>query len=301
MVNDTQKTIVITGATGYLGSKLVYMLISKYEHMYNIVVLKRSTSNTFRIDAVAKKVLMYNLDEVSLDQVFEENKVDYIVHCATDYGRKSVDPMRIIDANLVLPVKLIEYGRKYNVTAFINTDTILDKGINHYSLSKKQFRDWLLSYKSSMVCVNIELGHFYGIGDDKTKFISYIIDALKRKEPTVDLTLGEQKRNFAHIDDVVFAFLLIINHVTDLALGFYNYKVCSEREISIKDTVLLLKSLSGSAETTFNFGALPYRENEVMTSETNIDAIKKLGWKESYTLEEGLSQMVASELTNKSA
>lgn len=289
-------TILMTGATGYLGSNILNTIVKMGG--YKVVILKRSFSNTFRVNNVIDDIVAYNIDEVDIEKIFKENKIDIILHCATDYGRKVVDPMQIIEANLVLPVKLLECGRKYNVKSFINTDTILDKRISHYSLSKKQFRDWLLSYKNNLVCINVELEHFYGSGDDKTKFVSYIADLLMNNADKIDLTPGEQKRDFVYIEDVVEAFLKIIVRSEELDKGFYEFQVCSGQEITIKDLVLMIKNIIGNSKTLLNFGAVPYRENEVMVSSADASEIRKLGWSAKYTLEEGLKKMIETELTN---
>lgn len=294
--NTKIPTILITGATGYLGSNILNSIVKIGG--YKIVVLKRSFSNTFRINNVIDSVTAYNIDEVDVEKIFQDNQIDIILHCATDYGRKIVDPMQIIEANLVLPIKLLECGRKYNVKSFINTDTILDKRISHYSLSKKQFRDWLLSYKNNLVCINIELEHFYGPGDDKTKFVSYIAGLLMNNADKIDLTPGEQKRDFVYIEDVVQAFLKIIARSEELNKGFYEFQVCSGREISIKDLVLMMKNIIGNSKTLLNFGAVPYRENEVMVSFADASEVRKLGWSAKYTLEDGLKKMIGIELVN---
>ena len=57
-------------------------------------------------------------------------------------------------------------------------DTILDKRINSYSLSKKQFLDWLDFFSEEIVCINILLEHFFGAFDSPSKFTTFIIKEL---------------------------------------------------------------------------------------------------------------------------
>lgn len=289
-------TILLTGATGYLGSNILKVLAAGNNS--KIIVLKRSFSNTFRIKDLTDKVSFYNLDEIDIEKVFLENKIDLILHCATDYGRKDSNPLQIIEANLTLPVKLLELGRKYNAKSFINTDTILDKRINFYSLSKNQFKDWLQNYKNNLVCVNVALEHFYGPGDDKTKFVSYIVDSLINEVEKIDLTKGEQKRDFIYIEDVVSAFLKIINHSINLEKGYYKFELGSEKAITIKEFILAVKKITNNEKTLLNFGGLPYRENEVMDCKADTTEIKKLGWSCAYTVTDGLKKMVTEELIN---
>ena len=100
-MNSNVKTILFTGATGYLGSNILKSIIKSDD---KIIILKRSFSNTFRIKDCLDKVVSYNLDEIDVEKVFLENKIDIIVHCATDYGRKNVNRLQIIESNLILPI-----------------------------------------------------------------------------------------------------------------------------------------------------------------------------------------------------
>jgi len=292
------KIILLTGGTGYLGSKILKQLV---DNGYNIILLKRSFSNPVRIKEYINKIISYDIDLVPLERIFSENTIDTIVHCATNYGRGENDPLHVIEANLLLPLKLLELGKKYHVKSFINTDTILDKRINYYSLSKKQFKDWLIVYKQDYTCVNVLLEHFYGAGDDSTKFVTYIIHNLLKNVDKIDLTRGEQKRDFIYIDDVVDAFVKIINSLDNFNRDFYEFEIGTNHPLSIKQFVELAKQLSGNKHTLLNFGALPYRENEVMNYNVNTSEISKLGWKCNSTVEEGLKTMIELEkqLTNR--
>lgn len=291
--NKIKKTILLTGATGFLGSNLLKQILQN--KAYKVIVLKRSFSNTFRIDKFSNQVKIYDIDLIDVEKVFLENSIDIILHCATDYGRKKQDILQTIEANLLLPVRLLEYAIKHKVKVFVNTDTVLDKRINSYSLSKQQFKDWLLQSKNLITCINVSLQHFYGPGDDQTKFASFIIHSFLKNTKSIDLTLGEQKRNFVFIDDIISAFLLILKYAQKQKAGFYEFQIGTKANVSIKNLVLLIQKLSGNTLTKLNFGALEYRENEVMNSKTNIKMIQSLGWSPKYSLIEGLKITIEKE------
>jgi len=287
------KTILLSGATGFLGSNLLKKLINAN---YDVVILKRSFSNTIRIDNYINKIKYYDIDKVGLEKCFLENSIDAFIHCATDYGRKDIDPLHIIDANLVIPLKLVEIGIKNNCTIFINTDSILDKGVNSYSLSKKQFLDWFKIYSDRSICINIVLEHFYGPFDDKSKFVSLIVSKLLQNVSQIDLTEGQQKRDFIYIDDVVDAFFTILTNISKMNIGFHNYEIGSGQLITIKDVVKQIKELTGNKLTILNFGAIPYRANEIMEPKMDINPIKKLGWLPKTSILNGLLNTIKSEI-----
>lgn len=287
-----KKNILMTGATGFLGSNLLGELIKQ---KYEVTILKRSTSNIGRIKDLIGSVKFFNLDKISIEDIFKKVKVAIILHCATSYERADTDPFTVIDANLLLPLKLLQIGKKNKIKYFINTDTILNKRINHYTLSKSQFKDWLQMYSEELICVNVLLEHFYGPFDDKTKFISFIIDKLLENAAEIDLTEGRQKRDFIYIDDVVDAFIRVLGNLDNLKFGVYNYEIGTNKSFEIRKVVELIKKISGNAATTFNFGIIPYRKNEIMNSKVNTKTIRNLGWEPKYSLIQGLTKTINKE------
>ena len=285
-------TILMTGATGFLGSNLLRKLL---ETGYRPIVLKRSFSDIWRIKDEIKEVSFLNLDEVSVEDIFINKKIDIILHCATNYGRKDPNPFTVIDANLFLPLKLLEAGKRNRVKCFVNTDTILDKRISYYGLSKNQFKGWLEMYSDSLICINVLLEHFYGPFDDKTKFASFVIDKMLNNSENIDFTKGEQKRDFIYINDVVDAFIRIFKNMPNFKNKFYNYEIGANNPIKIRKFVETIKEISGNSHTKLDFGALPYRKNEIMNSKVDVREIRKLGWKPKYTLIEGLSETIKKE------
>jgi len=287
-----KRTFFLTGATGYLGSKLIHQLHRFEGKLY---CLKRKSSNTYRVQELISEITWLEAEDFDFENFFKKNQVDCIIHCATNYGRKVVDPFSLIEANLTLPLKLLHYGSIAGVTCFINTDTVLDKKIDTYSLSKKQFLDWLERYSKDMATINVALQHFYGPGDDSTKFTTNIIRALINEVPKIQLTAGEQRRDFIYIDDVVDAFIKIIQASNEMNRGHHTFEVGSGKPIKIKDFVILAKDITKNTGTILDFGALPYRPGEMMDIKTNSTKLEKLGWKNNFTLEQGLSLTIKAE------
>jgi len=287
-----KKNILMTGATGFLGSNLLRELIKQ---KYKVTILKRSFSNVNRIKDLIKSVEFFNLDKASMEDIFKKLDVNVILHCATNYGRANIDPFAVIDANLLLPLKLLDTGKKNNIKYFINTDTILNKRINYYTLSKSQFKGWLEMYSEELVCVNLLLEHFYGAFDDKTKFVSFIIDKLLNNAAEIDLTEGRQKRDFIYIDDIIEAFIKVLENLDNLKSGIYNYEIGTNKSFEIREVVELIKKISGNTVTRFNFGVIPYRKNEIMDSKADTEAIRKLGWIPKHSLADGLAKTINRE------
>lgn len=296
------QTFAITGATGYLGSHLTRRL---HQCGHRVVVLKRSRSNVARIADILPDLASYDIDVQPFDAVFKDQRIACILHCATDYGRKDVSRASIIEANLVLPLRLLETAIQHGTPFFVNTDTVLDKRVSAYSLSKRQFRDWLATLSTAIHGINVALEHFYGPGDDATKFVGEMVRRLLAGEPRIALTRGEQQRDFVYIDDVVDAFALILeHHVKPLppagpsepsTASLACYEIGSGQAVSIREFMTVLRRLAGQLHVALDFGAIPYRDNEVMYSQARIAPLLSLGWKPRVSLEDGLRRTVASE------
>ena len=62
----------------------------------------------------------------------------------------------------------------------------------------------------------------------------------------------------------------------------------------IRDFVELAHRLSQS-RTELKFGALPYREGEIMESAADIGALERLGWRPAFTLSQALQKTIEQE------
>jgi nucleoside-diphosphate-sugar epimerase len=290
------ETILLTGATGFLGSHLLEALISSG---YKVVILKRSTSNTWRIEHLLEKVVKYDIDKQPVEAAFSEQKIDVVIHTACHYGRNQDPISDVVESNLMFPVRVLEAAILFNVSIFFNTDTLLPRFLNPYSLSKHQFSEWLKQSSEKIQCVNFKIEHIYGPKDDTTKFVPWLLNQMISSEGEINLTKGEQQRDFIYVVDVVAAYLLLLKKVSQLN-KWNEFDVCTNQLVTIKTFIHCLQEI---VETTtgvdlkgrLNFGAIPYRKGEIMVPEINNSALLKLGWQPKVTLNQGL-QVTVKEL-----
>lgn len=295
------KKVLLTGATGFLGSNLINALVKN--NKYQITILKRSFSDTFRIKNIMDQIKFYDIDKCELELPFKDsNGFDIIIHTSTTYGRKDASITEIVESNVVFPLQLMEIASSYNVeTVFINTDTFFNNEestnqysyLSSYTCTKKQILDWgkIFAKESLLKFINIKLFQIYGYNDGKNKFTTFVFDSLSNSVDELKLTLGEQKRDFIYIDDVVSAYLQVVEQIGKGKNNFQEFELGCGSSISIKSFVENTAKIFGS-KTELKFGALQYRENEIMDSIANLKNLKELGWFPKYSLNEGLNSII---------
>jgi nucleoside-diphosphate-sugar epimerase len=278
------KTVLITGINGFLGSHLAKRLANRF----HVTGIEYQVNNLFRLSGCDFKVIDSSLNAIK--NLFNKEPIDYIIHTATFYGRNDENIEQIANTNLFMPFRLLDLAVKQHIKVFINTDTVLDRSVSAYALTKAQFKEWLYFRCNEIKTINMQLEHFYGYGCNTSNFVTAMIECLKNNEPVIDLTWGEQQRDFVYYEDVISAFEILIDK-NDTVTTSSTFRVGSGETISIKELMLFLKKYTG-ANSRLNFGAIPYRENEPMFSETNIEPLKSLGWKPEYTIREGLLKTI---------
>lgn len=285
--------ILVTGATGYLGSHLATAFAKAGN---SVTIVKRSSSKLERLTDILSNITVYDVEKWGVEAAFSDHKFDAIVHTATCYGRDGEKVEDIFATNTLWPMHLLAAAAGAGVGLFLNTDTSLDRYLNPYAMSKKQFSEWgaFFARQEKIRFVNVALEHFYGPGDDESKFVSSIIRKCLRNEGEIKLTSGEQRRDFVYISDVICAYELLLYKPSSCGTYYSEYEVGSGTSITIKDLVNLIKDTTGSS-VKLNFGAIPLRKNEVMESSADIGALVSLGWKPEVSLINGLRTVIQSE------
>ena len=278
-INIKNKRVLITGGNGYLGNKLAKELLSKGARVYSIDIQSNS---------LCKEVEYFKVDITDFNQlssVVHKIAPDLIYHLAAilDRTRDFVLTNKIFQVNVNGTINLLNALKNVNYERLIFTSTSEvyggDKIIapfkeddeftpaSPYSLSKycaetaiKTFSD--INHKDFII---LRLFNFYGEDMPKSFFIPQLIDKLKKNDD-FDMTKGEQIRDFLHVNDVI-KYLLI---AAECKSKKNVINICSGKGITIKKIALELKEKYKS-HSKINFGAIPYRENEVweMFGDTN--------------------------------
>jgi nucleoside-diphosphate-sugar epimerase len=297
-ISKSSINILLTGTTGFLGSHLLERMLLDG---YHVTAIKRSSSNTWRVKKWLEhpNLILFDIDNVTDPRsMFEKKQVDIIIHTATDYGRAGTNISHILEANLTLPIRLIELGIEYGVKCFLNTDSFFNKKDNgysnllNYSLTKRSLVLWLRELSSNIRVVNIMLEHVYGPFDSKSKFVENLIQQIAiKKVARIALTPGDQKRDFVYIEDVVKAYICLMLHGLSNDFSFEEYEVGSGISIRVREFTEVVKRVSDS-NTVLGFGDISYGKNETMDSKADISSLKKLGWAPETTLENGIPDIL---------
>lgn len=293
------ETVLLTWWTWFVGSFLLEELVKKYK----VILLKRSFSNTDKVSEALSwsNVLAYDIDKIQLKEVFESNHIDAVIHTATSYGRKWETPSEIIESAMLLPMKLLELSLEHGINTFINTDSYFNQSIKldnpelwFHAEAKRTYLAFAkkLILNKAIKFLNMKIGHVYWPRDDKNKFVPSVIYKLLANDESMDFTLGEQERNFVYVRDLVNIYVAILEHKDDFENGYGDFEGRTWEKVTVRQLVEKVKQYTGST-TMLNFGALPYREWEIMTIPDKEEKLDKIWWKPQYTIDQWLEETIA--------
>lgn len=120
--------ILVCGGAGYIGSHAVRQLIDKGEEV--IIVDNLETGHE---DAIHPKAKFYNVDirnEEELDKVFEENKIDEVIHFAANslVGESMTNPLKYYNNNVHGTEILLKVMIKHDVKKIVFSSTAATYG-----------------------------------------------------------------------------------------------------------------------------------------------------------------------------
>jgi nucleoside-diphosphate-sugar epimerase len=294
------KRALLTGATGFVGSNLVpYLLHENWD--VHIVARFKSDTASLKKKFPDVKVHKSALDSESLTVVLEKSQPDVVFHVASLFlaHHEQQDISSLLASNLAFGINLLEAMVQFDskTTRFVNTSTSWEHFENHhynpvnlYAATKKAFGDVLQYYvqANGVQAITLKLFDTYGPGDTRPKLLNLLLESMKTGG-TLELSLGMQKIDLVHIDDVVSAYGLAGERILGTSDVVYEeYGVATGDPITIREVVALV-------ETTFQesinvqWGARAYRSREIMDPWKDYSVLP--GWSP-MSLADGLTKFL---------
>lgn len=296
------KYILVTGATGFIGSHLIERLLKEEN---NLIIIKRSFSKMNRISNIINQyndnVVLFDIDKQKLSEVFNKYEIEGIFHLAASYIKDSSTEniKTMTQSNIAFPTELLDLAVRHEVKYFINTGTFfeysLDKlpltetskidSLNYYSTTKIAFEDILKFYteKYNINSSTLKLYTPYGSRDDENKIIPYlIINTLKNQE--VNINNPDNRLDIVHVNDIIDAYM----NVKDKILSFDNYEVfniAAEVNYSINEIYAVIKYIINQEDYEIDKKSLP-----IFNDCTKIKNILK--WEPKLKIEDGIKLTV---------
>lgn len=298
------RRILVTGATGYIGSNLVKALSGQDE----VHVLIREDSTLELLGECIENIKCYRYDGniEGLDEIFEVARPDIVIHLASKFivEHSMMDVKNIISSNILLGTQLLECCKRHNIKYFINTGTYWQNyngdtynPVNLYAASKQAFEDIIKYYveTSELRVITLRLTDTYGPFDPRGKVLN-LIKKLAKSNETLGMSPGMQELGLVYINDVIKAYFKAMNEITLLIPGQIKVYIVRPYSIySLQEVVHIYEKVINK-KLNIQWGKRAYRPREVMKIESNLKNI--LLEDEMFTLVQGLKEM--NEIEEKS-
>lgn len=326
IINDNQmdklrnKTILITGAAGMIGSYFVNTLIvlnEKYDMNINILALVRNKNKFEDYILNNKKVTIIEQDVIN--EIKYEGNIDYIIHAASPASPKIMKdyPFETNAANTIGTYNTLKLALEKKATGYLfissreiygqpakNQELFVEDGLlgqvdpliprNGYAEGKKAAENMCVSANKEygLNTKIVRLAHTYGPGmsiyDGRVQadFLKNVLNG----EDIVMKSTGESVRTYTYISDAVNAMFKVLLSSNDIV-----YNISDEdSRITIKELAELLAKLSNIKVIT----DIPNEEINNGNASFTLGILssekirKELNWKPLYDIQSGFLRTI---------
>lgn len=255
-INLQGKTVLVTGAAGFIGSNLVKRLLNEF-HGIRVVGLDSITDyydvniKHQRLDEIEKlaaanagnaswRFVKANLaDKAAIDALFAEEHFTVVVNLAAQAGvRYSItNPGSYIESNLIGFYNILEACRNFPVEHLVyassssvygsnkkipySTDDKVDNPVSLYAATKKSNELLAHAYSKLYNIPSTGLRFFTVYGPAGRPDMAYFgfTDKLRQGKTIQIFNYGNCKRDFTFIDDIVEGVVRVMQHAPEKQTG----------------------------------------------------------------------------------
>lgn len=277
--------VVLSGATGFIGSYLAEELVARG---YEVIALRRSQSDTWRVASVQTQLIWVDIDEESWEQQVVDLQPQYLVHAAwMGVGVGQRDDWQSQLQNLTFTVKLLQVLRRGPLKKVIVLGSQAEYGTFEGRVDETHSTQPTEAYGAVKIATLAILQAYcqahsiewywlrvfavFGPREDKHWFVSFVANSLLKKQPP-SLTGCEQRYDYLFVNDLARAIVQTLPAADGLS-GVYN--IGANHATGLREIVDTIRELTASVEEV-HYGALPYRTNQVMHMEGNSDKFERV-------------------------
>lgn len=299
------KSVIVTGATGFIGGYAVKELAAMGYKVHAISSRDTPIENSNQ-EISWSKVDLFNFIDVA--NLLEEIRATHLLHFAwcTDHGKfwNSFENYGWMHATHNLVKNFIKNGGKRFVVSgscaeynwrrsrYLETEKVGSQN-TLYGQIKNLTR---LDIHSLANENNVSYGwgrvfYLYGYGENSERLVPLIIKSLISGE-RFKCTDGKQLRDYMHVEDVARAFSIFLSSQIE---GVVN--IASGRSIEIREIIDIVAEYLGAINLV-DYGAIKSRKDDPHIICADIRRLKnELEFKELWTVKEGLQNVVNQTLS----
>lgn len=294
--------VLLTGATGFIGSHLAAALSSRPR--YSVSILAREGSDVSAFAAAQRyQIWALDADAGNLPDILERSQPDVVVHLAALYLKshtfQDIDPL--LDSTVKLTTKLLEAMNGAQVKRFINTGTCMEylygddyNPVNLYAAAKHATETMLTYYVEacSFSALTVKLYDTYGPRDPRPKLIPFFQKLAKASKPA-DFPPGEQAMDLVYIDDIVELYRKAVDWIVQQEEPGHELVWGGTGQLhSLREIAAQFEEIAGIT-LPIRWGAVPYAERQIMHPGGDVETARRLlNWKAKISLTEGLQRIL---------
>lgn len=281
---------VVTGATGYVGTRLVGSLLREGWELMAVV----QPADPAQLPPAVLRVedTGSSLANAALLAEFHPDVVLHLAACQFQHDSPDAADA-LMEANVSFGARMLAAAAQAGARGVVAAGSFQTHGRGTadyapqtlYAATKQAFSDIAAHYNrwTPLRVVVLELSDTYGPEDPRPKFLNLLADAARTGQP-LDATPGEQVLHPLHVDDVVGAFTAAAGLLCAGADLGSEYSVSGPRGVTLRELADAFREATG-LDPDVRFGAREYRPNEIMNPYLGPTLP---GWSPSIQLEDGL-------------
>ncbi|NQU32570.1 MAG: NAD(P)-dependent oxidoreductase [Bacteroidetes bacterium] len=272
--NIDKKKVLVSGATGFIGSHIVRSLLA---HGYDVYAIYRATSSFSRCLDIYEDINWINLNKSNWKEKIIRTEPDIYIHSAWNGIESENRKNWIVQIrNFHFSMEVYDLVRKSGVKKIIAFGSQAEYGAQAYPVDESTvlnpdeaygaIKTLCLNYLRNLCAGNniewywIRVFSIFGEGDRSNGLIPTVILKLLKHEP-IQLTDCTQQYNYLYIKEFSEQIINIVKCGENNS-GIYN--ICDSKSVVLKDLLVQIAKILHVSTRLLQFGTIPQRKGQNM-------------------------------------